>query len=112
MEDIILVTGRHLARSWINVAFSESLGGSQVSFKVRGSGDSNVHLEDRDVRGGELKLGPSGEVSFHINLLSPELMTLILWVPESTREPMHFRSRIPCCSYPESLAKDPGSRTD
>jgi len=65
MEDIVLVTGRHLARSWISVAFSESLGGSQVSFKVRASGDSNVHLEERDVRGGELKFGPSGEVSFH-----------------------------------------------
>jgi len=26
MEDIILVTGRHLARSWINVAFSDTRG--------------------------------------------------------------------------------------
>lgn len=70
MEDIILVTGRHLARSWISVAFSEILGEtrSQVSFRVRASGDSNVHLEELDVRGGELKLGPSGDVSFHIIL--------------------------------------------
>ncbi|KAI0288772.1 hypothetical protein BC826DRAFT_1036136 [Russula brevipes] len=41
-EDIILVTGRHLARSWINVAFSET---------------REVH----SISGGELKLGPSGE---------------------------------------------------
>jgi hypothetical protein len=73
MEDIILVTGRHIARSWISVAFSESLGGSQASFKVQASGDSNVRLEEREVRGGELKLGPSGEVSFHV-ILGSELL--------------------------------------
>lgn len=75
MEDIILVTGRHLARSWISVAFSESLAGAQVSFNVRASGNSSVHLEERDVRGGELKLGPSGEVSFPITL-NPNLKLL------------------------------------
>ena len=73
MEDIVLVTGRHIARSWISVAFSETLGGSQTSFEVRVSGDSNVHLEVRDVRGGELKLGPSGEVGFYI-ILGRELL--------------------------------------
>jgi len=60
-EDIILVTGRHLARSWINVAFSEARRGAQVCFGVRVSGTSSVHLEGRSVSGGELKLGPSGE---------------------------------------------------
>ena len=64
MEDIILVTGRHLAKSWVNVTFSESRGGAQVSFGVRVSGDSCVHLEERNMTGGELKLGPSGEVGF------------------------------------------------
>ena len=73
MEDIVLVTGRHIARSWISVAFSESLGGSQASFKVQASGDSNVRLEEREVRGGELKLGPSGEGSFHV-ILGSELL--------------------------------------
>jgi len=61
MEDIILVTGRHLAKSWVNVAFSESRRGAQVSFGVRVSGVSGVHLEERNGTGGELKLGPSGE---------------------------------------------------
>ena len=66
MGDIVLVTGRHLARSWINVAFSGSGSGSstgaQVSFKVQVTGDLHVDLEELDVSGAELKLGPSGEV--------------------------------------------------
>ncbi|KAH9961773.1 hypothetical protein BC827DRAFT_1201759 [Russula dissimulans] len=61
MEDIILVTGRHLTKSWINVAFSEGRRGAQVSFGVRVTGASSVHLEERNVTGGELKLGPHGE---------------------------------------------------
>lgn len=69
MEDIILVTGRHLAKSWINVAFSESRGDAQVSFGVRVSGDSSVHLEERNGNGGELKVGPRGEVSFYTILM-------------------------------------------
>lgn|SRR6266850_1745981 len=72
MEDIVLVTGRHLARSWISVAFSESRGGAQVSFGVQVSGDS-VHIEERSVNGGELKRGPSGGVSFFV-ILSTEHM--------------------------------------
>jgi hypothetical protein len=65
IEDIILVTGRHRARSWIYATFHESQPGSQVSFGVHASGDSSVHLQWRDARGGELKLGPSGEVRFY-----------------------------------------------
>jgi len=74
-EDIILVTGRHLARSWISVAFSESRGGagSEVSFAVRMSGDSSIRLDERNVNGGELKLGPSGRVRF-CTIFSPESM--------------------------------------
>jgi len=64
MEDIILVTGRHLARSWVNVVFSESGEGAQLSFVVRASGDSGVHLEERSATGGDLRFGPSGEVGF------------------------------------------------
>jgi len=60
MEDIILVTGRHLTKSWVHVAFSESRGGARVSFCVRVTGASSVHLEERNVTGGELKLGPNG----------------------------------------------------
>ena len=66
MGDIILVTGRHLARSWVNVAFSGSSGGSQVSFKVQVTRDLRVDLEEMDVSRAELKLGPNGEARvFH-----------------------------------------------
>lgn len=64
MEDIILVTGRHLARSWINTVFSECRGRAQVSFIAQVTGDSSLHLEERNASGGDLKLGPSGEVGF------------------------------------------------
>jgi hypothetical protein len=62
MEDIILVTGRHLTRSWVNATFYESRSDAQVSFAVQVLGNSSVHLEWRDARGAELKLGPIGEV--------------------------------------------------
>ena len=62
MEDIILVTGRHLARSWARAVFSESRGGGQVSFCVRVSGHSVVHLEERNVSGAQLDFGPNGRV--------------------------------------------------
>ncbi|KAI0303225.1 hypothetical protein BC826DRAFT_890256, partial [Russula brevipes] len=35
MEDIVLVTGSHLAKSWANIAFSEGHGKQQVSFGVQ-----------------------------------------------------------------------------
>jgi len=61
MGDIVLVTGRYLARSWINVAFAGSGGNAQVTFKVA-TRNLRVDLEERDVSGAELKLGPRGEV--------------------------------------------------
>jgi hypothetical protein len=70
MEDIILVTGRHLARSWVSVLFSEYRTGARVSFVAQASGDSGVRLQERSMSGGDLKLGPSGEVGllFHIRV--------------------------------------------
>jgi hypothetical protein len=63
MQDIILVTGYHCARSWANVAFSEGQGDAEVSFGVQPSGVSGVNIKRRLVRGDVvLKLGPSGEV--------------------------------------------------
>ena len=62
MEDIILVTGRHLARSWARAIFSDSRGDAQASFCVGVSGNSVVRLEERNVSGAQLKFGPNGEV--------------------------------------------------
>ena len=66
MEDIILVTGRHLARSWVRAIFSESRGGAEISFIAQTSGGSVVHLEERNASGAQFEFGPSGEVGFYI----------------------------------------------
>ena len=65
MQDIILVTGRHCAKSWINIAFSGGLGEAEaeISIGVQMSGVSNIHIDQRQVRGDAMpKLGPNGEV--------------------------------------------------
>ena len=67
MEDIVLVTGCHLAKSWVNVAFSENRGGTRVSFGVRTSGNSGVHFDEWNVSGRGMKFGPSGQVGFYKN---------------------------------------------
>ena len=73
MEEIILVTGRDLARSWTNVAFSENQGGEQVSFGVQVTGFSNVEWQQislEDMQGVALNRGPSGQVrSFSATLV-------------------------------------------
>jgi hypothetical protein len=64
MEDIILVTGRHLTKSWVNVAFTQRRLDAGVSFDVQVSSHDQGHvsLEQQYVRGGDLKLGPTGRV--------------------------------------------------
>jgi hypothetical protein len=65
MEDIILVTGRHLARSSANVAFSESQLGEQLSFGVT-TDTSGINVmwqfSREDIRGVSFNPGPSGQV--------------------------------------------------
>jgi hypothetical protein len=60
-EDIILVTGCHLAKSWATIAFQNR--GDQVAFRYHVSGDSNVtwHFTPKGV---PYNLGPSGQVRF------------------------------------------------
>ena len=114
MEDIILVTGCHLAKSWVSVAFSDSRRGSGVSFGVRVSGSSGVRFDERNVNGRGLKLGPSGEVGFcTISGLQPMLTD---FGPDTLRaEPspgsMYLRSRIPRQTHCKHLAQAPWSRT-
>lgn len=64
MEDFLLVTGRHLARSWVRAVFSECRGGAEVSFVAQVSESSVIHLEERNVSGAQLEFGPNGEVGF------------------------------------------------
>jgi hypothetical protein len=64
IEDIILVTGRDLARSWLNVAFTDCQGGEQVSFGARVTGTSDVEwqISPEDIRGATVNRRPSGQV--------------------------------------------------
>jgi hypothetical protein len=65
MEDIVFVTGRHLASSSANVAFPESQLGEQVSFGVTTNiSGVNVmwHFSREDIRGVPFNPGPSGQV--------------------------------------------------
>jgi hypothetical protein len=74
MEDIILVTGRHLAKSWIYATFPESPESITITVQVRVSKTSAIHLNEWNMNGGHLKLGPSGEVCFarcSIEVLTP-----------------------------------------
>jgi len=60
-EDIVLVTGRHLARSWANIVFRE--GDGKVSFRVWANRNSNVEWQftPEGANGVAFNIGPSGE---------------------------------------------------
>ncbi|KAI0248977.1 hypothetical protein BJV78DRAFT_731427 [Lactifluus subvellereus] len=62
MDDIILVTGRHLARSSTNVAFFGHEGEREVSFRVRVPNSFGVEWQfsRQDIRGLAYNCGPSG----------------------------------------------------
>ena len=62
MEDIILVTGRHLTKSWVNAAFNQHRRDAGVSFNAYVARNSDIQLERQYAHGGELKLGPTGKV--------------------------------------------------
>jgi hypothetical protein len=68
-EDIILVTGCHLARTWATIAFQER--GEQIVFGSRVSGVSNVawQFTPEGAQGVVYNLGPSDQVRFCIFFL-------------------------------------------
>ena len=43
MEDIVLVTGAHLTRSWTNVAFLEDQTDARVSFEFQVAADASIN---------------------------------------------------------------------
>ncbi len=45
MEDIVLVTGAHRTRSWINAAFVESQTNARVSFEAQVAADASIHWQ-------------------------------------------------------------------
>ena len=68
-EDLILVTGCHLARSWATIAFHER--GERFSFGVWASGGTDVtwQFTPDGARGVPYNLGPSGQVRFCLSFL-------------------------------------------
>jgi hypothetical protein len=67
MEEIILVTGCDLTRSWTNIAFLGGQADAQVSFGVEVEGSTsnpriNFQFSPGRVRGAVLRHGPEGTV--------------------------------------------------
>jgi hypothetical protein len=112
MEEIILVTGRHLARSWTNVAFLEGQSGEQMSFGVT-TDASGVNVEwqhsREDIRGVAFNCGPSGQVRL---LTFSRLCRDSIWpkriISEFTRNSVHICERVPCDAISEDVTE--GSR--
>jgi hypothetical protein len=74
MEEIILVTGCDLTRSWTNVAFLENEPDARVSFgvKVEVAGfDTSIDFQfsPENARGAVLLHGPEGKVSLYAVIL-------------------------------------------
>jgi uncharacterized protein YvpB len=69
MEEIILVTGCDLTRSWANIAFLGGQVDAQVSFGVRVEGRSNPSINfqfsPENAQGAVLRQGPEGTVRLH-----------------------------------------------
>ena len=66
MEEIILVTGLHLTRSWANVTFLEGHADGQASLGVKVNNGRDVditwHCSPGSVRRGMWSWGPEGKV--------------------------------------------------
>jgi hypothetical protein len=68
MEEIILVTGCDLTRSWTNIAFLGGCADAQASFGVRVEGPDtsiNFQFSPEYARGAVLRLGPEGTVCLY-----------------------------------------------
>lgn len=93
-EDIILVTGCHLARTWATIAFQERE--QQMSFGVQVLGVSHVSWQftPEGAQGVAHNLGPSGQVRFYIYISYLDTHRDKSWSTliklESTGESMHI----------------------
>jgi hypothetical protein len=111
MEDIILVTGRHLTRSWANIAFIENQGSArrgpmQVSLGVHVSESFSSHfsvdwkLPREPGQGVVLNMGPSGEVRRAFGLLVDDFICMS---SGPICGPMRIYPRISCYSHPPGI---------
>jgi hypothetical protein len=117
MEDIVLVTGCHLARSWANVAFSVSQAVEQVALRVKVVGASNVEWQFSrdDTQGVAYKCGPSGKVRFSMTSIRinrcRDSTGLNLLVSEPARGSVHIRKGVPCHPTSEDITNSEASRS-
>lgn len=96
MEDIIFVTGSHLAGSFANIAFSEGRWKGQVSFGAQVSGISYVKWQyPLDIQGVVLAVDPSGRVlpRFQSHLEGSWSNTI---ESSSTQGSAHIHQRVSC----------------
>jgi hypothetical protein len=112
MEDIILVTGCHRTRSWLNVAFSENDTGtdSRVSFGVLLDGNDpdiriNWLISPGNIRGAVLSQGPDGKVCYCVNGENQEQNMMTLRLSEPTGGSMCIYTGVPRHSYPQDIAE-------
>ena len=75
-EDIILVTGRDLTKTWATIAFQER--GEQIGFgvQVAGVSDATWEFTPQGAQGVAYNLGPSGQVRFSILFFPQQTATL------------------------------------
>ena len=103
MEEIILVTGCHRAKSWANVAFLENQVDAQVTFGMKVEGpDNNIEFQISrgNVHGAVLRLGPEGTVRLYpLDTIDDFGITTRLCTLEPARESMYIYPRISCCSF-------------
>jgi hypothetical protein len=68
MEDIVLVTGAHLTRSWTNVAFLEDQTDARVSFEFQVAADTSINwgVSPDRIIGAVLNPGPIGKVCCNV----------------------------------------------
>ena len=114
-EDIVLVTGRDLAKSWANIVFRE--GDGDMTFEARVTGDFRMEWKftPEGARGVAHAIGPNGNLKVYFLIISfsplPPLQqrqtsdSLISSNQGSTGESVHIRQRLPCHPYRENITE-------
>ena len=114
MEELILVTGCDLTRSWTHVAFLGGQVDARVSFGVNVEGPDpsdpriNFQFSPENVRGAVLCLGPEGAVRLYSVWNSPHISRQLwhdLCSIEPARESMCVHPRVSCRSFLRDIAK-------
>ena len=114
MEDIILVTGCHLTRSWINIAVLGCHTDARVSFGVDVSDEGGPEVDIKwrlspdCIRGAELSQGPNGKVCCGVTRKNNSgLSNVTRCSLELRRGSMYIHTGVPCHLYFQDIAEAP-----